>query len=286
MTDFAADKPPQPLIFGEILFDCFPDGAAVLGGAPFNVSWNLRMLGARPLFIGAVGADSLGQQVRTTMADIDLDAMGLQTVAAPTGRVEVTLNQGEPQYAILPEQAYDHISAEDLPTGTVPLLYHGSLALRNPVSRKAWQQLAARAEQRFVDVNLRAPWFTVSDVLALVQHADYVKLNADEAALLFPGRQPEQIMAEASIQRGLIVTHGAAGAAIYTPDGASWQAPAPAVTKFQDPVGAGDAFASVVIFGILHGWPWPDCLQQALDFSARVCGLRGATTQASDFYNL
>ncbi len=26
----------RPLIFGEVLFDCFPDGIRVLGGAPFN----------------------------------------------------------------------------------------------------------------------------------------------------------------------------------------------------------------------------------------------------------
>ncbi|MCG2635366.1 MAG: carbohydrate kinase, partial [Gammaproteobacteria bacterium] len=26
-------------IYGEVLFDHFPDGSRVLGGAPFNVAW-------------------------------------------------------------------------------------------------------------------------------------------------------------------------------------------------------------------------------------------------------
>lgn len=29
------------LVLGEALFDCFPGGEQVLGGAPFNVAWQL-----------------------------------------------------------------------------------------------------------------------------------------------------------------------------------------------------------------------------------------------------
>ncbi len=41
----------RPMIFGEVLFDCFPDGASILGGAPFNVAWHLHAFGQSPLFI-------------------------------------------------------------------------------------------------------------------------------------------------------------------------------------------------------------------------------------------
>ena len=47
----------RPLIVGEVLFDVFPDGSRVLGGAPFNVAWNLCALGADPLLISRVGTD-------------------------------------------------------------------------------------------------------------------------------------------------------------------------------------------------------------------------------------
>jgi fructokinase len=43
-----------PVIFGEVLFDCFPD-RRVLGGAPFNVAWNLHGLGAEPAVRGRSG---------------------------------------------------------------------------------------------------------------------------------------------------------------------------------------------------------------------------------------
>ena len=38
-------NPARAIIFGEVLFDTFPDGTAVLGGAPFNVAWHLQGFG-------------------------------------------------------------------------------------------------------------------------------------------------------------------------------------------------------------------------------------------------
>ena len=53
----------RPIIFGEVLYDCFPDGQAVLGGAPFNVAWHLQGFGLNPLFISRVGDDPLGHLI-------------------------------------------------------------------------------------------------------------------------------------------------------------------------------------------------------------------------------
>ena len=33
-------------VFGEVLYDQFPDGRRILGGAPFNVAWHLAAFGA------------------------------------------------------------------------------------------------------------------------------------------------------------------------------------------------------------------------------------------------
>jgi fructokinase len=49
-------------------------------------------------------------------------------------------------------------------------------------------------------------------------------------------------------------------------------------------VGAGDAFSSVVILGLLRSWDWPLILERALAFAAAVVGLQGATTTDRIFY--
>ena len=59
----------RPWIFGEVLFDCFPDGSRVLGGAPFNVAWHLQALGLEPLFLSRVGRDAAGREIRTAMGE-------------------------------------------------------------------------------------------------------------------------------------------------------------------------------------------------------------------------
>lgn len=51
-------------IFDEVLFDCFPTGEEVLGGAPFNVAWHLQALGDQPSFISRVGRDDYGDRIK------------------------------------------------------------------------------------------------------------------------------------------------------------------------------------------------------------------------------
>ena len=48
-------------VFGEVLFDHFPGGEKVLGGAPFNVAWHLRAFAGNPLFLSRIGDDPEGE---------------------------------------------------------------------------------------------------------------------------------------------------------------------------------------------------------------------------------
>ncbi len=76
----------RPIIFGEVLYDTFPDDAAVLGGAPFNVAWHLQGFGLQPLFISRVGTDELGAQVIADMQAWGMDLRGVQrdSISSPT----------------------------------------------------------------------------------------------------------------------------------------------------------------------------------------------------------
>jgi len=51
-----------------------------------------------------------------------------------------------------------------------------------------------------------------------------------------------------------------------------------------DTVGAGDAFTSVTILGLLQDWPLQQTLDRAQTFASAVVGVRGATVQDRDFY--
>jgi fructokinase len=276
-------------IFGEVLFDRFPDGKQVLGGAPFNVAWHLQAFGQAPYFVSRIGADPEGDSVRESMRNWGMDLAGLQTDSThPTGRVEVSITAGEPSYDIVHPCAYDAIA----PPASMPdcrLLYHGSLALRSPISRSALQHLLARhSETVFVDVNLRPPWWHLDDVLAMLDKADWVKLNGDELLkLAAPDGLPEDGAAE-FLERhgleGLVLTHGARGAEVLTASGERCTVTPDATVEVVDTVGAGDAFASVVILGLIQGWPTALMLQRAQAFASRLVGNRGATLHDPALY--
>jgi fructokinase len=284
------DPIQAPVVFGEALFDCFPDGTEVLGGAPFNVAWNLAAFDAAPLFVSRVGDDAFGARIEAAMREQDMRTDGLQRDPThPSGRVQVSLAGGEPSYDIVADSAYDFIDVEGLPP--LPegaLLYHGTLALRNTASAAALAALRAHTNAVFLDVNLRAPWWSAEQVRTLLDGARWAKLNADELTVLAAGGTDPESRAAALLERhGLALVYGtlgADGAFALSADGSIERVRPSASVEVLDAVGAGDGFASVLILGLLRGWTQAVTLTRAQQFASAIVGRRGATSREPAFY--
>lgn len=278
------------VIFGEVLFDCFPDGSRVLGGAPFNVAWHCQAFGLQPLFISRVGNDPLGREVRSAMLHWDMDTSGLQLDSAhATGIVDVSFNKGEPCYNIVENSAWDfidHQATPDIDTNSV--LYHGSLALRNPISASSLADLKQGISRSiFIDVNLRTPWWDQSLIQNIIHHGRWIKLNVDELALMVPNENNtetriQSLFSELEVDL-IVVTQGDAGATAVTRN--EWFTVQPENSgPVVDTVGAGDAFSSVLLLGLYKAWPLQEILNRAQQFASAVVAQRGATTQDKAFY--
>ena len=289
----------RPVVFGEVLFDHFPDGTRVLGGAPFNVAWHLKGFGADPLMLTAVGDDGAGRRVLARMAEWGLDTTGVQIVTdLPTGRVEVSVVEGEPRFEIPEGQAWDHVDAAAARAATIEasssLVYHGTLAARGATSRRALREaIDAVPAPTMADVNLRAPWWSRDCVLEALTRVGWLKLNQEELSILAPAsirsrqecRSAARRFADEHSVRQLIVTRGAEGSLWVTDSGEVLEADALEVTGFVDAVGAGDAFAAVLCLGVLERWPAATILARASRFAAAVCEVRGATTADPSVYD-
>jgi len=286
-----------PLIVGEVLFDHFPDGNRVLGGAPFNVAWNLRGFGLSPAFFSAVGDDENGHAVRERMRDWRMSERGLQTVPEhPTGMVHIKHVDGRPQYSIEHPAAYDALQWPKFPVTAdeFSLLYMGSLAWRGNQTRETMRRLVDRKDvPRFVDVNIRQPWFDRDWLPELFGDARWVKVSDEELQWL-AGTETELQEAQDVIDAvhqlqerygGIeyFVTCGAFGS-YWVAENQVTFAPASPVEKIEDTVGAGDAFVAATLFGLLQGLPREVTLRAANQFAARICTLRGATTDDETFY--
>lgn len=275
-----------PVILGEVLFDRFPDGREILGGAPFNVAWHLRGFGLRPRLVTRVGDDDAGVRVRRTMAGWGLETAWVQTdPTRATGRVQVSLDGQEASFDIPPDQAWDRIGPprpDPASDGPPPLLYHGTLALR-AAGTGLVDALRPRCTGVFLDVNLRDPWWDAAQVRALMSGADWVKLNHHELARLAPGADPAALCRRHGL-RGAVVTEGARRVLWATADGVAAEAAPPHVHDLADTVGAGDAFSAVCLAGLGAGWEPAVILERAAAFAADVCRQAGATAADAALY--
>ena len=286
------------LLFGEVLFDVFSD-RSVLGGAPFNVARHLQAFGCQPALLSRVGDDALGRQVLATMAGAGMQTQGVQLdTQHPTGQVRVHLEGGGHRFEILDQQAYDFIDPSVAqwvrPPHTPALVYYGTLAQRHVDARRALATLLHSTQaSKFLDVNLRAPWYAQSTLAFSLEMADIVKLNDQELQELTelfglssgnPHGQAIELMRRFDLAQ-VVVTCGAAGAWHMAGNGQVVEAGASHLDQpVVDTVGAGDGFAAVFLWGTLRRWPTELTLARANAFAAAICGIRGAIPDTQDFY--
>lgn len=285
------------LVFGEVLADVFPQ-QRVLGGAPYNFSCHLQRFGQAPLMISAVGKDALGDDILAAMRGHDLLTAGVQRDPGhPSGQVLVHMQGGQHRFEIVPEQAYDHINATAahvLALTTRPrLVYFGTLAQRHPASRQALHEVLGQVRaKRFLDINLRQPWYQREVLHSSLQLADLVKLNEEELVVLARelelsgehGEQHARQLLERYDLDSLLVTCGGEGAWHMQRGGALTHVGSGPVPQLVDTVGAGDAFAAVYVLGHLLDWPLTQTLARADEFARAICGIRGGVPQQPAFY--
>ena len=286
------------LLFGEVLVDMFFD-RTVLGGAPFNVARHLQAFGQESVLITALGDDALAGEILKVMDKNRMATRGIQCNSRyPTGRVQVHSIDGGHRFEILPDQAYDFIEedrgrAAALMTSP-SLIYFGTLAQRQEISRNTLRSLLQNTSAtKFLDINLREPWYSEEIIGQSLQHADIVKLNGEELAILaeifvLPSgdslQQVKELMKRFDLLQ-VIVTCGAQGAWQVDSSGTVIEASVEKRSgRLVDTVGAGDGFAAVCLVGMERQWTVATTLERANAFASTLCGIRGAVPDSEEFY--
>lgn len=282
-------------LFGEVLADVFPD-RYVLGGAPFNAARHLQAFGLSPMMITRVGNDTLGHELIDAMTRLGMDLSGVQRdTEYPTGQVKVHMDASGHRFEILPDQAYDHIRADELiVTATPPAaIYFGTLAQRCPESRYALDIFLANSKtSRFLDINLRQPWYDLNTIERSLLLAHRLKLNDEELAVVAgmlnlsapsPEHQAAMLLENYDLEC-VLVTCGEGGAWLLERGKEVIRVDGKKTVPLADTVGAGDGFAAVYLLGVLRGWPTETTLERANEFAAAICAIRGAAPETEAFY--
>jgi len=262
--------------FGEVLWDCFPDGKRV-GGAPLNVCVRLNSLGIKASMISAVGDDLLGHELLTFIDELGVnrDCIAVNKIEN-TSTVQVSLDKnGSATYDIVADTAWDNIELTDNIIEQVnhaDMLVFGSLIGRSAVSLTTLSALVDLASFSVFDVNLRAPHYQIESIVALMNKADFIKLNDDELyeiakAMGSPFNSLEQnvdFIAKQTNTEYLCVTKGSHGALLSIQGQKFYNSGY--LVKVIDTVGAGDSFLGSLIYQLCND----NNPQYAIDFACAV----------------
>lgn len=265
------------VIFGEMLWDCLPTGP-VAGGAPMNVALNLHQLGLQSRLISAVGADQDGQNLLDFLRSFDL-SLDLVQIKKDKETSKVLVDTADPEnikYTIVSPVAWDFIewsSQLDKAVEEADAFVFGTLGVRNNESLKTLLQLLHHPTLRIFDANLRPPFYDFEVIETLLGFADILKINEDELEVFADYFKTEptieglcSFLDQHFPMEIICITRGAKGAVLYQ-KGKLIEHPGYQV-KFQDSIGAGDAFLS----GFVKTYLEERAPEEILDFACKLGG--------------
>jgi fructokinase len=280
---------------GEILFDRFQD-QKIIGGAPFNFFYHIYKLTNSAEFISSVGNDENGKSIISFLKKNKISPNYIQIDEEhPTGLVDIKVDKdGSPTFAIIPNCAYDFIALRptinELIESDTTLLYFGTLAQRNDVSRKTIQSLLNKNIKYFYDINLRANYYSREILTESLKKVNVLKLNIDELKIvskLFLSRSFELQSSANELRRKfeidlLSVTLGEGGALLIDKFGIDENKYI--AKEVVDTVGAGDAYSAILCLGYLNKMPIDRINVLANKFAAYICSIRGAIPHSDEVY--
>lgn len=247
-----------------------------VGGSPANICIGMSRLGMKTGFIGKVADDQMGRFILRYLRDNGIDASGVSTdrTGAVTGLAFTEIKSPEDCSILMyRDNAADLKFAptevdEALIANSRVLLVSGTALARSP-SREA-VLLALRYARKHgtkvaFDIDYRPYSWTSPEETAIYYHAaaeksDILIGTREEFDMLerFDGNDERSDEKTAAAWFGchaelVVIKHGKDGSIAYAKDGSAHRGaifPAKVVKTF----GAGDAYASGFLYGLMQGW--------------------------------
>lgn len=234
------------------------------GGCAGNIAYSLKLLGGEPLPMGTVGKD-FGLYAEW-MDTHGIDRRYIKTCEDTyTAQAFITTDMDDNQITAFHPGAMNrsHETRVSDANGV-------KLGIVSPDGREGMIQHArqfAEAGIPFIfDPGQGMPLFDGDDLIAFLEQATWVTLNDYEAELM-QERTEKSLTELAGYGKGLIVTLGARGSAVYT-DGRVIEIPVAPAAEVNDPTGCGDAYRAGLLYGLARDMDW--------DTTCRIASLIGA----------
>jgi len=229
-----------------------PEMRREFGGCATNIAFNLKLLGDDPLPMATAGADFGPYRERLESQGVRQDHIRVVEDVF-TAQAFITTDLDDNQITAFHPGAMNHShlnsvgDAQDVSIGIVsPDGRDGMLAHA--------AQFAAAGIPFIFDPGQGLPMFDGEELRQFVEQATWVTVNDYEWQLL-KDRTGWDVGDLKQRVEGLIVTRGAEGSVIHTPD-AEFNIPAAKPSTISDPTGCGDAYRAGLLHGLMAGYDW------------------------------
>ncbi len=271
------------LSFGEIIWDIYPNKKC-LGGAPLNFAAHASRAGANTFLLSAVGEDELGSEAILMAKNYGVNTEYTSRLSEyPSGRCTVSLSEkGVPSYEIAENVAYDHIVIpKNISKESFDALCFGTLALRGEANRLALGKLLSDMSfgEIFVDLNLRAPFYSKESIVFGLSNATVLKVSDEELPAVIRCVFDKTADVENSLEllaasfnniKLIILTCGAEGSAAFDTRNNTFTKCNAEKAEVVSTVGAGDSYGATFLVNYLFGQDIETCLKKASKVSAFV----------------
>ncbi len=266
-------------VLGELLIDFTQNGFSAQGnplfeanpgGAPCNVLALLQKMGRKTAFIGKVGKDGFGNQLKRALEETGISAEGLfmDEDVHTTLAIVQTKSDGDRDFSFYRRPGADMmLTDKQVPEELIRnsrIFHYGTLSMTDEPVRSATRKAIATAEEAGLvlsfDPNLRPPlWNTLEEAREQIRyglaHCHILKISDDEITWLTNeedyGKAAAAIRAQFPQIRLLLVSLGKEGSLAY------YKGMEVCVKPFLHPdtietTGAGDTFMGSILHKVLE----------------------------------
>ncbi|PCS01537.1 ribokinase [Lactococcus fujiensis] len=197
--------------------------------------------------IGAVGADSFGEEIRKNFTHNHVLIEHVGTVPQTTGIAQITLFDEDNRIIIIPG-ANDAVSSERFDSEWDVIADSALVVLQNEIPHQTNLAVAQYAKENGVKVLYNPAPARPTD-MEMIEYVDYFTPNEHECSELFPDATLEETLTK--YPNKLLVTLGVKGVTFH--DGKAIQLIPAIKAKVADTTGAGDTWNGAFAIGITQG---------------------------------
>ncbi|PZQ89536.1 MAG: ribokinase [Leifsonia xyli] len=261
---------PEP---GETMFGS--SFTTVPGGKGLNQAIAAARVGGDVAFLGAVGGDAFGRELREALASAGVDTDAVALVERPTGTAHISvLDGGENAIVVVPDANGVELPLDETQRAAIRSARYLVVQFERPLPLVA-EAVAYARSVGVTTVVTPAPALPLPE--GFLEGVDVLVPNAGEAREL-AGIDDETDAALALSRRAgtVVMTRGSRGALVARGGEVVAEVPVHPVTPV-DTTGAGDTFTGVLVARLAAGDPEPAALRAASVAAALATTRPGAS---------